>query len=210
MDNDKHLWFMFHNSDLMLRLMPDGTHTLPWGDMPPMTLQPEHTTHTITDSNDGTRMTIVDLTTETCIPEGYELCPLRRSFYLLPLDLYMKAGRCHHMVYWQRTTRFCGMCGGTMQPHAENSRRCTACGHEVWPNPATAVITLIHRGDELLLIRAHNFRSHFYGLVAGFVEAGETLEEAATREILEEVGIEVYPPQYVMSQPWPYPNGLMV
>jgi NAD+ diphosphatase len=72
------------------------------------------------------------------------------------------------------------------------------------------VITLIKRDDKILLVNARNFRSDFYGLVAGFVETGETLEEAAKREIKEEVGLEVKNLKYFGSQPWPYPCGLMV
>jgi NAD+ diphosphatase len=80
----------------------------------------------------------------------------------------------------------------------------------MWPQLATAVITLIKRDDKILLVNARNFRSDFYGLVAGFVETGETLEEAAKREIKEEVGLEVKNLKYFGSQPWPYPCGLMV
>ena len=75
---------------------------------------------------------------------------------------------------------------------------------------ATAVIALIHKGDEVLLVRGKNFRSNFFGLVAGFVETGETLEEAIAREALEETGIKIKNIRYFGSQPWPYPCGLMV
>ena len=80
----------------------------------------------------------------------------------------------------------------------------------MWPQLATAVIVLIHRGDEVLLVHAKNFRTDFYGLVAGFVETGETLEEAVCREVSEEVGISIQNISYFASQPWPYPCGLMV
>ena len=75
---------------------------------------------------------------------------------------------------------------------------------------ATAVIVLIHKGDEVLLVRAKNFRRDFFGLVAGFVETGETLEEAVAREALEETGVKITNIRYFASQPWPYPCGLMV
>ena len=97
-----------------------------------------------------------------------------------------------------------------MKMHTEISKRCTECGKEIWPQLATAVIVLIHRGDEVLLVRARNFRGDFYGLVAGFVETGETLEEAVVREVHEETGIEITNIRYFASQPWPYPSGLMV
>ena len=97
-----------------------------------------------------------------------------------------------------------------MRMHTDISKRCTECGKEVWPQLATAVIVLIHRGDEVLLVHAKNFKSDFYGLVAGFVETGETLEEAVRREVMEETGISIENITYFGSQPWPYPCGLMV
>jgi NAD+ diphosphatase len=90
------------------------------------------------------------------------------------------------------------------------SKKCTSCGKEIWPQLATAVIVLIHKGDEVLLVRAKNFRTDFYGLVAGFVETGETLEEAVAREAFEETGVKITNIRYFASQPWPYPCGLMV
>ena len=90
------------------------------------------------------------------------------------------------------------------------SKKCTECGKEIWPQLATAVIVLIHRGDEVLLVRAKNFKRDFFGLVAGFVETGETLEEAVAREALEETGVKITNIRYFASQPWPYPSGLMV
>ena len=87
---------------------------------------------------------------------------------------------------------------------------CTECGKEVWPQLATAIIVLIHKGDEVLLVHARNFKSNFMGLVAGFVETGETLEEAVHREVKEETNLEITNLRYFSSQPWPYPCGLMV
>jgi NAD+ diphosphatase len=143
-------------------------------------------------------------------PEG-TFCPLRQSYYKLPLELYLKAGKCAELLYWDRNTRFCGVCGGPMRFHTDISKRCTECGKEVWPQLATAIIVLIRRGaDEVLLAHARNFRTNFYGLIAGFVETGETLEEAVCREVMEETGLQIKNIRYFGSQPWPYPSGLMV
>ena len=97
-----------------------------------------------------------------------------------------------------------------MKLHTDISKRCTNCGKEVWPQLATAIIVLIHRGDDVLLVHARNFKGDFYGLVAGFVETGETLEEAVRREVMEETGLTITNLRYFGSQPWPYPCGLMV
>ena len=98
-----------------------------------------------------------------------------------------------------------------MKFHTDISKRCEHCGKEVWPQLATAIIVLIHKGEnEVLLARGRNFKSDFFGLIAGFVETGETLEEAVRREVREEIGLEINNIRYFGSQPWPYPSGLMV
>jgi NAD+ diphosphatase len=97
-----------------------------------------------------------------------------------------------------------------MKLHTDISKRCEHCGKEVWPQLATAIIVLVRKGNEVLLVHANNFRTDFYGLVAGFVETGETLEEAVHREVMEETGLHIKNLRYFGSQPWPYPCGLMV
>ena len=86
----------------------------------------------------------------------------------------------------------------------------TSCGKEIWPSLAIAVIVLVRHGNKALLVKARNFRRDYYGLVAGFVETGETLEQAVAREVYEETGIRITNIRYYASQPWPYPCGLMV
>ena len=97
-----------------------------------------------------------------------------------------------------------------MEMSTEISKKCPQCGKEVWPQLATAIIVLVHKDDEVLLVHARNFKGDFYGLVAGFVETGETLEEAVHREVMEETGLTIKNLKYFGSQPWPYPCGLMV
>ena len=90
------------------------------------------------------------------------------------------------------------------------SKKCPNCGKTIWPQLATAIIVLINRGDDLLLVHAKNFKTDFYGCIAGFVETGESLEEAVRREVWEEASISIKNLRYFKSQPWPYPCGLMV
>ena len=98
-----------------------------------------------------------------------------------------------------------------MHFHTDISKRCEMCGKEVWPQLATAIIVRITRdNNDILLARGRNFRSDFYGLIAGFVETGETLEQAVQREVKEETGLSVKNIRYFDSQPWPFPSGLMV
>ena len=136
--------------------------------------------------------------------DRYEMCPLRQSYYKLPEQDYLKAGKCHELLYWDQNTRFCGCCGGAMRFDTDISKKCEQCGKEVWPQLAIAIIVLIRKEDQVLLVRARNFRHDFYGLVAGFVETGETLEEAVHREVMEETGLSVTETKYLFTLPNDY------
>lgn len=206
----KHLWFIFCKGDLMLEKLPNGSFSIPEGNQPPIATK--DWTHVLNvspmDNGDEVKTFLIDepVTDNPC----YEMCGLRKSFYHLSTALYLKAGKCHELIYWDQNTKYCGVCGFPMKMHTDISKRCPNCGKEVWPTVATAIIVLIHRGDEVLLVHARNFKGNFYGLVAGFVETGETLEEAVHREVMEETGLTITNLRYFGSQPWPYPSGLMV
>ena len=122
------------------------------------------------------------------------------------------AGRAVQLVEWDRTTRFCGRCGTATDAMAdERARRCPACGMLAFPRLAPAVITLVEReGGEALLARGRTFPVPMYSCIAGFVEPGETMEEAVHREVHEEVGVSITDVRYVSSQPWPFPHSLMI
>ncbi|MET0146916.1 MAG: NAD(+) diphosphatase [Ilumatobacteraceae bacterium] len=129
---------------------------------------------------------------------------------------WLAAGRAVQLVEWGRTHRFCGRCGTpTEGAPGERAMRCPACGLTAFPRLAPAMITLVTRGDdgpdqEALLARGVRFRGPMYSCLAGFVEPGESLEGAVSREVREEVGIEVHDVRYRGSQPWPFPHSLMV
>ena len=202
----KSYYFVFCKDELLLEQQEDGTYSVPLSEEPPTEIKPWTTLLRVTPLN-GVEVRAYNLPAPT--PEG-TFCPLRQSYYKLPLELYLKAGKCAELLYWDQNTRFCGICGGTMKFHTDISKRCEHCGKEVWPQLATAIIVRITRDDEILMARARNFRGDFYGLIAGFVETGETLEEAVVREVHEETGLEIKDIRYFGSQPWPYPSGLMV
>ncbi len=206
----KTYFFIFCKTDLLLEKTADG-YSIPLTEECPIALKPWQHLHNITPTDDGTSVKTVLLSDPKQVDgSGLEFCPLRESFYKLPAELYLKAGKCQEILYWDENTKFCGVCGAPMKMHTDISKRCTQCGKEVWPQLATAIIVLIHRGDEVLLVHARNFRGDFYGLVAGFVETGETLEEAVHREVMEETHVKITNLRYFGSQPWPYPCGLMV
>lgn len=203
-------YFIFCKDELLLEKHGDGSYSIPMCDTPPVEPRPWTHIMDVAPMEDGTHVKAFSMDSPICDNPRYEMCGLRKSYYKLAMPLYLKAGKCHELLYWDTNTKFCGICGAPMKMHTEISKRCTQCGKEVWPQLATAVIVLVHRGDEVLLVHAKNFRGTFYGLVAGFVETGETLEEAVHREVMEETGLQITNVRYFGSQPWPYPCGLMV
>lgn len=205
----KKYWFVFCKSDLILEKTADGSYTIPFQEEPPTVLEEGINIHNITPLGHKEVKTyrINEFTGNT---DKFEICGLRASYHKLPKELYLKAGKCEEILYWDDNTHFCGVCGKPMRLNTDISKKCDNCGKEVWPQLATAIIVLIHRGDEVLLVHANNFRGNYYGLVAGFVETGETLEQAVVREVKEETGLAIKNIKYFGSQPWPYPCGLMV
>jgi NAD+ diphosphatase len=129
---------------------------------------------------------------------------------------WLAAGRAVQLVEWARTHRFCGRCGTpTELSVGERAMRCPACGLLAFPRLSPAMITLVTRGEpgpdqEALLARGVQWQVPMYSCLAGFVEPGESLEAAVVREVEEEVAIRVTDPRYFGSQPWPFPNSLMI
>ena len=122
------------------------------------------------------------------------------------------ASRASQTLDWWFGHAFCGRCGTATELHqTEMARVCPSCGTLHFPRISPAVITLVHRDDgAVLLAQDRRFRAGFFALLAGFVEPGETLEEAVAREVREEVGVEVRDVRYFGSQAWPFPSQLMV
>ncbi len=116
------------------------------------------------------------------------------------------------LMHWRTRQRFCGVCGGACEVRSSGHMMlCTACNTQHFPRTDPAVIMLVHRGDHALLGHSTRFpRATMYSTLAGFVEPGETLEEAVQREVLEESGIKVGAVHYHSSQPWPFPGNIML
>jgi NAD+ diphosphatase len=140
---------------------------------------------------------------------GWKAFDLRDSFELLPERLFWLAGRAAQMICWDNNTRFCPACGVKTKPFAANAKICPACNKELYPVITPAVMVLVKKGSEILMVRGINFKWPHYGLVAGFLEAGETFEACASREVSEETGIKIKNIKYFGSRPWPFPSGIM-
>ena len=204
----KHYWFIFQGDMLLLETTAHDTYRVPCADMPPVDPSPDTTIHDIGLLDD---IGVKAFATTAHEPQpGFEFMPLRASYNHLPLAHYLKAGKCREIIHWDNGTRYCGACGTPLEPMTEISKRCPKCGREAWPQLNIAVIVLIRKADEVLLVQAKNFRRNYFGLVAGFVETGETLEQAVQREVMEETRLTITNLKYFASQPWPYPCNLMV
>jgi NAD+ diphosphatase len=144
-------------------------------------------------------------------PAGWAATPLRAAMMALDAPLAAVAGRAAQLLEWDRSHRFCGVCGTAtaLQP-GERARVCPACGHSAYPRLSPSMMALVWRPGQLLLARSPHFRPGMYSALAGFVEAGESLEDCVHREVAEEVAVQVGELAYYGSQSWPFPHSLMV
>lgn len=145
------------------------------------------------------------------LPPGLRALGIHKLVGAFDEATFALAGRATHVLDWATTHRFCGRCGAAAERSStERCLRCPRCELHMYPRIAPAVIVLVRRGEEALLARNARFPLPFYSTLAGFSDIGETLEDTVHREIREEVGIEVANVRYFGSQPWPFPNSLMI
>ena len=144
-------------------------------------------------------------------PAGWGWEGLRTLFSVLEDAHFAIAGRAIQLLDWDRNHRYCGRCGSATEAKAEERARiCPACKLTAYPRLAPAVMALVRKENQILLGRSPHFPPGMYSALAGFVEPGETLEQCLAREVAEEVGVQVSRIRYFASQPWPFPNSLMI
>lgn len=146
---------------------------------------------------------------------GYRRLPARQALGELGPEEARPLLRGLSLLRWLETARYCGSCGSPLEdcpPEGDepSGRRCPACGRVFFPRISPAVILLVRKEGKALLAHNARFPAGRFGLIAGFVEAGETVEETARREAREEAGIEIRDLRYRRSQPWPFPDSLML
>lgn len=207
-------WFAFQRGALVARRAASGALALPEGYTPAAAGLPagEDAAVIRIGSLDGAPALLLELPDHSALPPGLATHGLRQVLLLGADDELQRAvGYASELAHWLRTSRHCPRCG---QPAAAEpgdwGRRCPTCDFTHYPRVSPCVIVLIHDGPRILLARQPRFPPGMFGLVAGFVEPGESLEECVAREVAEEVGVQVSDLRYFRSQPWPFPHQLMV
>ena len=151
------------------------------------------------------------LSPEAAEPEGLKRIPYRSLFITEPAEYAAITARAVLLLDWLYHTKYCSSCGSRLHLSvSETALECPQCRRIFYPVIAPCIIVLISKGEQILLARHVQHTSDIYTCIAGFIEAGESAEEAVVREIREEVGLTVKDIRYCGSQGWPYPNQLML
>jgi NAD+ diphosphatase len=205
-------WLPFRGSDLVVKILEGDKIGL--GQISPEemqeVLQPTSTPLYLGTLNELPLMTC-ELDKEAVLPEGWKAVGLRGLYGQLDETAYGLSGYASQMLYWQRTSNFCPVCGHQPEQNKGDwGKRCPNCGHIAYPHVTPAVLALVHDGGDQILLTHKPGWAKMYSLIAGFVEPGESLEECVHREVLEEAGLSLEAPVYKGSQSWPFPHQLML
>ena len=160
---------------------------------------------------DGERVSLLDSKVLNNLPESGAWYGLRDAIAFLD-DTYVRIfSRAIQLEHWRNTHRYCGVCGSaTLISSEDRAYVCTNCGHRMYPRVSPCVIGTVRRGKEIVLAQGVRHPGNIYSAIAGFIEPGETAEQAFEREVFEEIGIYVNNVRYLCSQSWPFPGQLML
>lgn len=210
-------WFIFQGDRLLVRANGDRAAVPIAGSAAELGVAPLRSLYLgyLEDGAAHTDCFAAEIDRGDVLPDGMAAEGLRNLYPVLDEAPMRVAGRAVQLLAFERTTRYCGQCGGpTVNQEYERARRCPACELVTYPRLSPAIIIAVTRhmpdGPHILLARNHRFPAGRYSVLAGYVEPGETLEECAAREVCEEVGITIDNIRYFGSQPWPFPDSLMI
>ncbi|HLR16449.1 MAG TPA: NAD(+) diphosphatase [Alcanivoracaceae bacterium] len=203
------LWFAFREGQIMVRYVQDKPWLPTYFNAAAYGLEPF--THLYMGRFEGRHCFAVPVNQHYQCPEGYEFVPLRAMLAQMDTQMFAMAGRAAQLVVWHTNHQFCSRCGAKTVAHSHDSAMtCPACSYTQYPRISPCIITLVIRGEEALLARNVNFPERFYSCLAGFIEAGESAEQAVHREVYEEVSVHLGDLHYYASQSWPFPHALML
>jgi len=203
------LWFAFRGGELLVSRAGQEATVPACADLREIGIAPVR--HQYLGRLNGQHCFACELPADAAPPPGLEFKTLRSLLFELDPTMSGLAGRAFQLIEWDRTHQFCGACGARTQAlREERARQCTQCGLLFYPRISPVAMVLVTRGRQLLLARKPGYVPGRYTVVTGFVEAGETLEQAVARETREEVGVDVRDIRYFACQPWPFPNSLVI
>jgi NAD+ diphosphatase len=203
---EKAWYFAFSHGEILQRVDQDGNFQ-PLGQGDQALIERLHSKKHFM----GTHRDIACFAVEVDRTDEFEFSGLRSLFGKTDNMMLALAGRAQQICEWFRTHQYCGKCGqATIEHDNDRAMVCESCRIHSYPRLSPSIIVLVHRGREVLLARNHRFPDGMYSTLAGFVEPGESIEETLIREVKEEVGVLVKNLEYLGSQPWPFPNSLML
>ena len=203
------LWFLFKDQKLLVKNEDNTYDVLQSPDLEALNLTPVKRQYL--GSLDGRPCYTAELPNSAPISDTFVFQGLRTLFGRLEEELVWIAGMANQLVHWNQNHQHCGKCGSLTENKAdERAKICPKCGLVNYPRLSPAIIVAILKEHQILLAHSQRFPVKFYSVLAGFVEPGETLEDCVKREVREEVGIAVKNIHYFGSQPWPFPDSLMI
>lgn len=203
---EKFYWFVFHKQQLLIKRTGE-LFSIPCSNKMPV---PVKQGYLVQDAGMINGITCKTYPAEEDFVNYSNSSDLRASYNILDEVFYNMAGRCYELVHWDIHSRFCPVCSTETVRFSKIGKKCPKCGNEIFPSISPAIIVLIQKGDSVLMVHARNFRGTFRGLIAGFAEPGESLEQCVEREVMEETGLKIKNLKYFSSQPWPYPSVIMI
>ena len=208
-ENEVAFWFVFNDNKMLVKLNNDSA-TVPFiEDIQTLNIKPINKQYI--GRLDGHPCFVAEVISDEITEKNIKFTGIRQLFGLMEEDLFWLAGRAFQLMYWNRNNQFCGRCGSKTEDQTiDHGKVCPECGLITYPRISPAIIVAITKGNEILLGQNVRNKGRFYSVLAGFVEPGETLEECVCREVKEEAGIEIKNVHYFSSQPWPFPDSLMV
>src|SRR3990167_10606791 len=200
-------WFIFQNDSLLLLMKNNAL----LNDMESASIAPYFLRQFKLGCFDHVDYYCAELGSETPISDTLHALQLRQALSLFINDDYGLAVKAWSVINWDKNHQFCSRCGCVTVHQVKGFERlCTSCGLNFFPRISPSIIVRIKRDDHLLMARSPHFPQGVYGLIAGFVDVGESIEEALHREVNEEVGLQIKNLLYFGSQPWPFPDSLML
>ena len=202
-------WFIFQNNNLLM-LKDGATHSLPSASFM-MTVKSHLRREHGFGEFAGAACFCAEIDSDAALPPGVVAVSLRGALGLLDPDWYKPAVKAFSIINWDINHQFCSRCGNlTRHQPGSFERICNVCELTFYPRISPCMIVLIKKDDHLLMARSPHFVPGAYGLIAGFIEVGESIEDAVHREVKEEVNIDIKNLRYFGSQPWPFPDSLMI